>query len=263
MNIKKIAVIAFVSFSIIAFNASAEYQDGDSGQDSNTASLQVKISELEEHIHKLEGRIEEVSFENKQLKNLVDKSEKDVEYRLNELEKKSSSVATNPAQPQIKPDNETAPSDDSAKLTPVENPTNSDNEVAKSTQKFATSREHYNYAFKLLNQSKYDEAGASFSGFVNNYPKDPLVGNAYYWLGETYYVRRDYVKSADNFRLGYQALPTGPKASDNLLKLAMSLNALKKNKEACVVLKQIEIKFANSSNKTRAEQEISRMGCDN
>ena len=263
MNIKKLALISAILLPIITCNANAEYQDGDAGQDAtpnNAASLQVKISELEEHIHKLEGKIEEVSFENRQLKTQIEKSGKDVEYRLGELEKKN--TATPAPQSQPKADNDATPPADSGKLTPVENPQSGDNEVTASTQKFATSREHYNYAFKLLNQSKYDEAGALFAGFVQAYPKDPLVGNAYYWLGETHYVRRDYIKAADNFRLGYQALPTGPKASDNLLKLAMSLNALKKNQEACVILKQVEVKFANSSNKTRAEQEMNRIGCE-
>ena len=77
------------------------------------------------------------------------------------------------------------------------------------------------------------------------HPKDPLVGNAYYWQGETYYIRRDYVNAADSFRQGFEALPTGPKAPDNLLKLAMSLNALNRDKEACVVLGQVISKYKN------------------
>ena len=98
---------------------------------------------------------------------------------------------------------------------------------------------------------------------VKQYPKDPLAGNAFYWLGETFYVRRDYVKAADSFRQGFEALPSGPKAPDNLLKLSMSLNALKRDKEACVVLKQLVSKFGKTSaaTKDKAQAEISRIGC--
>ena len=31
---------------------------------------------------------------------------------------------------------------------------------------------------------------------------------------------RDFVNAADNFRQGFEALPEGPKAADNLLKMA-------------------------------------------
>ena len=55
------------------------------------------------------------------------------------------------------------------------------------------------------------------------YPNDPLAGNAQYWLGETYYVRKDYKNAAAAFAEGYQKYPKGPKAADDLLKLGMSL----------------------------------------
>ncbi len=124
-------------------------------------------------------------------------------------------------------------------------------------------REHYNYAFRLLNQTQYEEAAAAFAAFTKKYPKDPLVGNAFYWSGETFYIRRDYVKAADNFRQGFEALPDGPKAADNLLKLSMSLDALNRDKEACVVLAQITTKFKKSSSSVtdKADQEQKRIGC--
>ena len=60
-------------------------------------------------------------------------------------------------------------------------------------------------------------------------------------------------------------MPQGPKAGDNLLKLAMSLDALNRDKEACVVLKQIIVKFKQSSTSpllsAKADQESKRIGC--
>ncbi len=124
-------------------------------------------------------------------------------------------------------------------------------------------REQYNQAFRLLNQTRYDEAGAAFESFTKKHPDDPLIGNAYYWLGETRYIQRDYVKAADSFRQGFEVLPSGPKAPDNLLKLAMTLRALNRNDDACTVLGQIKVKFKNSSTSLldKAEQERTRIGC--
>ena len=136
---------------------------------------------------------------------------------------------------------------------------------AATAQQFANPREHYNYAFRLLNQNKYDDAATSFKSFIKKYPKDPLAGNANYWLGETYYMNHDFVGAADSFRQGFEASPGGPKAPDNLLKLAMSLSSLKHDKEACVVLKQVVNKFGKSSPNVshKAESEKKRIGCSN
>lgn len=257
MNSFRFTIISALS-AIFVFTLTGNVPAQEDNTDSNTARMQVRITELEEQIRKLQGNIEQVSYENRQTKAQIEKLNSDIEFRLNAIEKKPS-AATPPQEDQ---------SQDSGKLKPVEIPdkhSGNDDHGTTSVPKFATSREHYNYAFKLLNQTKYQEAGTAFDVFTKNYPKDPLIGNAYYWLGETYYVRRDYVKAADDFRQGYEAMPTGPKAADNLLKLSMSLNALKKDKDACVILKQIVIKFGNSSNnmKLRAEQEMNTIGCDN
>lgn len=127
----------------------------------------------------------------------------------------------------------------------------------------ATPRELYNKAFELLNQGDYPGAESAFAQFTSEYKEDPLIGNAWYWLGETHYVRRDYVKAADSFRQGFSMMEDGPKAGDNLLKLAMSLAALEKDNEACVVLKQVDSNYSSNSSalKGKTEQELKRLGC--
>ncbi|MCI5049316.1 MAG: tol-pal system protein YbgF [Rickettsiales bacterium] len=137
-----------------------------------------------------------------------------------------------------------------------------DEKVAAMT--FGGAQAHYDEAFKALNQEEYAKARQLFDRFVIDYPKDELVGNAYYWLGETYFISKNYGQSALQYRKGFQALPDGPKAADNLLKLAMSLSEGKKNKEACVVLKQIHKKYEDSSETVtrRAKHEMARIKCE-
>jgi tol-pal system protein YbgF len=121
----------------------------------------------------------------------------------------------------------------------------------------------YNKAFQRLNQAQYVEAGKVFESFIKQFPKDPLIGNAYYWLGETYYVRGRYVEAADWFRQGFEILPDGPKANDNLLKLGISLHAQKKKSEACVILKELQKRTekAGVGIKQKTLKEINRIGC--
>ncbi len=110
-----------------------------------------------------------------------------------------------------------------------------------------TPKEQYNYAFGLLRQANYDKAELALQEFVKLHPKEDLVGNARYWLGETFYVRAAYVQAAEVFLEGYQADPKGPKAPDSLLKLGMSLAGLDKKREACAAFDKLTKDFPKVS----------------
>ena len=78
-------------------------------------------------------------------------------------------------------------------------------------------------------------------------PKHALQANAHYWLGETFYVRRDYQRAAYTFADSFQKYPEGNKAADNLLKLGMSLGKLGKKKEACTTYSRLLENFPKAS----------------
>ncbi|QDO96116.1 tol-pal system protein YbgF [Ferrovibrio terrae] len=126
-----------------------------------------------------------------------------------------------------------------------------------------TPQERYNYAYKLLVQSDYADAESAFREFVSAHGQDALAGNAQYWLGETYYVRGQYEPAAQAFLQGYQGYPKSAKAPDSLLKLGMSLSAMKKNPEACAALGQLGKEFASAPPhvKDAATRERTKIGC--
>jgi len=249
-----------VTASMPAF---AQYNDNaDTPTDSGngTARLDVRLSQLEEQMRRMEGTIEQLSYQNKQLKEQMDKQNGDNDFRFKALEKQLASGAAPAQQPAL---NGQPPAENGDQMQPVQPAPDAENPQADSGPQFASAKDHYYYAFRLMNQAKYAEAGASFTSFTQQYPHDPLIGNAFYWLGETYYVQHQYLRAADDFRQGYEAMPSGPKAADNLLRLAMSLEALKKDKEACVVLHQVATKYDNmGSVRPQAEREMNRIGCN-
>ena len=243
----------------LARGESAPAATGDAGAAiSNPAQLEVRLSGIEEQMRSLRGKMEENENGVRKMNEALDKFQKDTEFRFNELSAGNKLVAADAAA--AKPGAAPAPSGTAAGASKPAVAT-ADAEPAQSN--FASPREHYNYAFRLLNQTQYEASAASFEAFTKKYPKDPLIGNAYYWEGETYYIRRDYVNASDNFRKGFESMPEGPKAADNLLKLAMSLDAMKHDKEACLVLQQISTKFKKSAASVadKAEQEQKRIGC--
>jgi len=118
-------------------------------------------------------------------------------------------------------------------------------------------------AFGYLMQRDYGAAQAAFEDFLNRYPKDSLAGNAQYWLGESHFVRGEYKAAAASYLKAYKNYGKTARASDSLLKLAMSLDRLGQKDAACSSYSELNTRFpeAPDSVKTRAKSERQRIGC--
>ncbi len=121
----------------------------------------------------------------------------------------------------------------------------------------------YDLALADLKDNKLPEAESKFAEFLKNYPTNPLVSNAYFWYGESFFKRNIFDKAAINYLKGYKQAPKGPKASDSLLKLALALGSLNKNQEACSILSKLEAEFPSraSTSITRAKEAKIKFGC--
>ncbi len=127
----------------------------------------------------------------------------------------------------------------------------------------ATPEAQYEFAYGLLIRRDIPSAEVALAEFVGENPDHPLAGNAQYWLGETYYVRQDFMAAARTFAEGYSRYPKSGKAPDNLLKLAMSLNALGRKDDACITFTKLidEYPGATVSVRRRAERERGLLAC--
>lgn len=123
--------------------------------------------------------------------------------------------------------------------------------------------DQYNQAFGLLKKANYAAAEAAFKAFLEQHPRDPMAGNAQYWLGETYYTRAKYIEAASAFAEGYKRYPKGAKAADGLLKLGMSLARANQKQNACLAFAQLDHDFPNpgAAIKQHAAAERKRLGC--
>ena len=101
----------------------------------------------------------------------------------------------------------------------------------------------YQEAFGLIRQAKYQQSREYFQAFLEKFPKHALASNALYWLGETYYIQREYREAAEAFLKSYTTSATARKAPDSLLKLGMTLKALGENKAACDAYNELGKKF--------------------
>ena len=121
----------------------------------------------------------------------------------------------------------------------------------------------YDDARARLLDGDFDGAQSGFETFVTDHGDDPRAGEAWYWLGETFFVRNNFAESADAYIASLRAQPTGVRAPDALVRLAASLHGLDRTREACDTLAQFNRQFPNASaaSRDRAARESVRAGC--
>ncbi|RME64362.1 MAG: tol-pal system protein YbgF, partial [Alphaproteobacteria bacterium] len=232
---------------------------GDSGETPLLADLQVRLSSLERQLRELTGRVEEQGFQQRQLAEQMARLREDVEFRLGRLEAGGAATPGTAAAPALQPtppmQGKAAPPSPSPSLPPSPAPAA---EPAAETPKSV-----FDAAFAALRRGDYDAAEQGFNRFLARYKNDPLASNAQYWLGRTYFVRRDYGRAAGAFLAGYQDYPDGEKAADSLLDLGVTLIELDQKADACAAFDQLRQSFPNASERImqRLASESARAGC--
>ena len=106
-------------------------------------------------------------------------------------------------------------------------------------------KKEYDTALAALKESRFEDAEKLFAAFMQKHTNSDLMGNAYFWYAETFYRRGEFDQAAVHYLKGYKQYPKSSKAADNLLKLALSLGELHKNKDACSMLNKLEAEYKN------------------
>ena len=83
----------------------------------------------------------------------------------------------------------------------------------------AEQQAEYEKALAILREGRYGEAATAFNQFLEKYPGSAYSDNAYYWLGETYYVTRDFDRSLASFNQLVGSYPMSPKLPGARLKI--------------------------------------------
>jgi tol-pal system protein YbgF len=110
----------------------------------------------------------------------------------------------------------------------------------------------------------YAGAGDALESFLAKYPTDVRAPEAYYWLGESYYVRDQYGDATTAYARALKGWPKTTWAGDALVKLARSLTAVKQPADACTALGEFDRRYADEASaatKTRAAQARVKASC--
>lgn len=105
----------------------------------------------------------------------------------------------------------------------------------------------YGEAFQALKDGRYAESARRFQAFIDRYPNGTLTGNAYYWLGESYYVTQNYEIAEQSFQTLLQRYPDSQKAADALLKTGYAQYELKQWERAEATLNQVMQQYPDTT----------------
>ena len=216
----------------------------------------TKISELEKQIQQMTSKYEENNYKLQQLLDRLNKVSNDSQLRFQQLEsnKVISEKVSAPKEvilekvPTVKK-NETNILNSEEVNKEEENliqeqPVQSENiklkeKVNKPKTKVlpkVSIAEQYKYATNIMKSGDFEKAEIAFKEFVDTHSKHELAGSAQFWYGETFYIRQLYEDAAAAFLDGYQKYPNSPKASENLLKLGVTLAELGEIEQGCKMI---------------------------
>lgn len=118
----------------------------------------------------------------------------------------------------------------------------------------------YLATFDLLKNGKYDEAIRGFREMLDKWPQGRYADNAWYWMGEANFVKRDYGAALNSFKSLVEKFPSSAKLPDALLKVGLSSAELKRTGEARTALQRVIRDFPNSNAANLAKQKLEQLG---
>ena len=123
----------------------------------------------------------------------------------------------------------------------------------------AGEREAYDNGLAVLREGRYAEAAQAFNRFLVNYPGSSYADNASYWLGETYYVTRDFDQALATFNGLVVQYPNSPKAADSRLKTGYIYYEKKDWKQARQSLQAVVSEYPGSTAARLAGDRLKKM----
>lgn len=190
--------------------------------------LTERVGELERQLRTLTGQVEANQFKVRQLEEAQAKLRGDLEFRVTALEGGGAAAAA----PVVGSPTAAVPPKPGAK--PEAKP------VVKPDAKAATPDAAWKAAYTNVTAKNWPGTETAMTDFIAGYPKSPRIPQAQYWLGRSHALRDEHALAAKAYLELYQTAPRNDRAPDALIGLASAMNGLKKPKDACRVLGELD-----------------------
>jgi tol-pal system protein YbgF len=123
----------------------------------------------------------------------------------------------------------------------------------------AAAQAAYNTAFQSIRAGNYVAASREFRSFIQQYPNHALVPNAWYWLGQSYFVTTNYSVALEAFKQVVDQFPQSDKLPDALLKVGYCQIELKQVAAAKATLQKVIAKYPGSDSASLAQERLQRL----
>ncbi|MGJ8662016.1 MAG: tol-pal system protein YbgF [Marinicella sp.] len=244
-----------------------EQQSGSQGNN-NVTDLVIQIQQLQTQMSELQGIIEEQNFQISELKDRQKVLYVDIDSRLAEIEKTglSQTSSNNELVVDSAINDQTAQTQTVTIAEPVvresvdaqlsTNTMNNASFNAETTTTDPAIDQAYQAAFSQLKAGRFNESARLFEDFIQQHPNHDLTDNSYYWLGESYYVTRNYPLALSAFQSLEQRFPLSSKLADSLLKIGYTYHELEDYQQAQDALNKVVNSFPNESVARLAQNRI-------
>jgi len=234
----------------------ANAQNQSAGQ--SNLEAQNRIVELQSEVQDLRNVVETLRNEIEQLKQRNRDQYVDLDSRLQRLEGGQGAGSAPPDSPASAP--AAAPAMPAAAPAPVA----SSPAAAGVTVDPAAEEAAYQAALDtLVERFEAADSARLFQAFIRDYPESSLLPNAWYWLGESYYVTQNYELALDAFRTLLDEYPASRKEADALLKLGYCQVALGQRGAGEASLRDVGRRFPGTEAAAKAESRLRTLALEN
>jgi tol-pal system protein YbgF len=120
-------------------------------------------------------------------------------------------------------------------------------------------RESYERTLTRFKDGDLDGARQGFAEFLVQHPHSDLAPNARFWLGESFYGKKDYSRAIDAYDQVQLNHPASEKVPAALLKKGYAYLALKDRKKAASALKQVIDLYPRSPEANKAIDKLNQL----
>jgi tol-pal system protein YbgF len=114
----------------------------------------------------------------------------------------------------------------------------------------------YKDAYETFQKGNLEGARRKFEAFLKQYPNTELSDNAQFWIGETYYLKKDFEKAILEYEKAIVKYPEGDKIPAALFKQALAFLELGDNTNAKNLLKRVIERYPHSEQAEMAKKRL-------
>jgi len=114
----------------------------------------------------------------------------------------------------------------------------------------------YRDAYETFHKGDLEGARRKFEAFLKQYPNTELSDNAQFWIGETYYLKKDYEKAILEYEKAIVKYPEGDKIPAAIFKQALAFSELGDKTNARNLLKRVIEKYPLSDQAQLAKKKL-------